>query len=144
MKKFKYFELEEFVRSNEAKRNGIDNTPSFEVVDNLCELVGKILDPLRAAYGSSIKVSSGYRCERLNRLVGGVATSVHKKGLAADLQVSGSFDKFVEFVTDWLKKTGTRFDQCIIESDKKGSRWLHIGLRNNAGQQRGEVKTMNV
>lgn len=142
MKKFKYFELEEFIRSDVAKRRGIDNTPSFEVVDNLCELVGKILDPLRAAYGMPIKVTSGYRCERLNTAVKGVKTSVHMRGWAADLQVGGSFKKFCEFVEDWLKRTGTRFDQLLIE-ESNGVRWLHISLYNNARQQRGEVKTIN-
>lgn len=143
MSKHRYFELDEFIRSSTAKKKGIENLPTFEAVDNLNELIEKILDPLRAAYGMPIRVSSGYRCEALNRAVGGVPSSVHMKGLAADLQVGGSFQKFVEFTVAWLKSTGTRFDQCIIESDKKGNRWLHIGLRNNYGQQRGEIKTIN-
>lgn len=144
MKKHIYFELDEFIRSDTARKKRIDNFPTFEAVDNLNELVEKILDPLRAAYGMPIKVSSGYRCEKLNKAVGGVPSSVHQLGLAADLQVGGSFQKFVEFTIAWLKSTGTRFDQCIIESDKKGNRWLHIGLRNNAGQQRGEIKVIKI
>lgn len=143
MKKHIYFELDEFIRSDTAKKKRIDNFPTFEAVDNLNELVEKILDPLRAAYGLPITVSSGYRCEALNKAVKGVSSSVHMKGLAADLQVGGSFQKFVDFTVNWLKKSGTRFDQCIIESNGK-ARWLHIGLYNNYGQQRGEIKTMSV
>lgn len=143
MKKHIYFELDEFIRSDTAKKKKIDNIPTFEAVDNLNELVEKILDPLRAAYGMPITVSSGYRCEALNRAVKGVSSSVHMKGLAADLQVGGSFNRFVEFTVNWLKKTGTRFDQCIIESSGN-TKWLHISLYNNYGQQRGEIKTMNV
>ena len=143
MGKYKYFELDEFVNSPTAKKKGIDNTPSFEVVEHLDELVNNILDPLRAAYGMPIRITSGYRCPELNKAVGGSSTSVHQIGYAADLQVGGSFDKFVCFVVEWLRKTGTKFDQVLIESSK-GAEWLHIGLKNNAGQQRGIIKTMEV
>ena len=143
-KKYRYFELDEFINSPTAKKKGIDNTPSFEVVEHLDELVEKILDPLRAAYGMAIRVTSGYRCPALNKAVGGSDTSVHQIGYAADLQVGGSFDKFVAFVVDWLAKTGTKFDQLLIEKNKAGDRWLHIGLRNNSGQQRGQIKLMEV
>lgn len=145
MKKHKYFELSEFIRSDTAKKKGIDNTPSFEVVEHLEGMVEEILDPLRAAYGMPIHVSSGYRCPALNKAVGGVPTSVHQKGDAADLQVSGSFSKFRDFTVAWLRKTGTRFDQLLIESNKKtGAKWLHIGRFNNAGQQRGLIMVKEV
>ena len=145
MKKYNYFDLAEFVKSDTAKKKGIDNTPSFEIVDHLNELVREILEPLRAAYGAPIRVSSGYRCPALNAAVKGAATSVHMIGYAADLQVSGSFNKFRDFVVDWLKGTGKKFDQVLLESDKKtGAKWIHIGLYNNAGQQRGQDLTMEV
>ncbi|MBO7510245.1 MAG: peptidase M15 [Bacteroidales bacterium] len=143
MKKYRYFELDEFIRSSVAKKKNIENFPTFEAVDNLNELVVTILDPLRAAYGMPITVSSGYRCEELNRAVKGVSSSVHMKGLACDLVVGGSFNKFKDFVVDWVKKNNIKFDQILIESSG-GSKWLHIGLRNNYGQQRGEIKVMNV
>ena len=143
MGKHRYFELREFIVSTTAKKKGIDNTPSFDVVEHLDELVEKVLDPLRAAYGMPIVVSSGYRCAALNRAVGGVPDSVHILGWAADLQVRGSFSKFVEFVVEWFRKTGTKFDQLLLESDAKGNKWIHIGLYNNLGQQRGQIKVMN-
>ena len=142
-KKYRYFELDEFINSPTAKKKGICNDPTFEVVEHLDELVEKILDPLRAAYGMAIRVTSGYRCPALNKAVGGSDTSVHQIGYAADLQVGGSFDKFVEFVKDWFAKTGTKFDQLLVESSN-GTKWLHIGLYNNSGQQRGQIKLMEV
>ena len=63
---------------------GIDNTPTPDATANLGELVDAVLDPLREKYGRPIHVSSGYRCPRLNRAVGGSATSQHVKGEAAD------------------------------------------------------------
>lgn len=145
MSKYKFFELDEFIVSTTAKKKGIDNTPSFEVVEHLDELVEKVLDPLRAAYGMAIHVSSGYRCPALNTAVGGSPSSVHMIGYAADLQVGGSFTKFRDFVVQWFQKTGTKFDQVLLERDKKtGAQWIHIGLKNNLGQQRGQIKVMEV
>ena len=142
--KHKYFELNEFIASREAKKRGIDNTPSFEVVDNLNELVETILDPLRAAYKKRIFVRSGFRCLLLNNAVGGVPTSVHPLGLAADVQGEGDFEEFKTFVIEWFRTSGVRFDQVLLEKNKKGEEWIHIGLRNRLGQQRGQIKVLNV
>ena len=145
MAKHRYFELDEFIASTTAKKKGIDNTPSFEVVSHLDELVENILDPLRAAYGLPITITSDYRCPALNRAVGGSETSVHMIGYAADMQVGGSFNKFRDFVVEWLKKSGAKFDQLLVETNSKtGAKWLHIGLKNNIGQQRGQIKVMTV
>lgn len=145
MAKFRYFTLAELIKSDTAKKKGIDNTPDFEVVEHLSELVEKVLDPMRAAYGMPIKVSSGYRCPALNKAVNGAATSVHQIGYAADLQVGGSFNKFRDFVVEWFRKTGTKFDQLLLESDRRtGAKWIHVGLYNNARQQRGQIKVMEV
>lgn len=139
----KYFTLAELLKSSEAKKRGIDNTPTFEIVAHLDELVGTVLDPLRAAYGKRIFVSSGYRCPALNIAVNGAKTSVHQKGYAADLQPEGPFAEFRDFVVEWFRKTGTKFDQLLLESDRRtGAKWIHIGLYNNAGQQRGQIKVM--
>lgn len=140
MAKYRYFTLEELLRSDTAKRRGIDNTPTFEVVDHLNELTENILEPLRAAYGRRIFVMSGYRSEALNKAVGGSATSAHLTGYAADLRAD-NMDDFKAFVREWLVKQRVRFDQCIIE--KKGNvEWIHIGFKNNYGQQRGQVFIM--
>ena len=145
MKKYKYFELDEFIRSDTAKKKNIDNMPTFEIVEHLEELVSKVLEPLRAAYGMPIKISSGYRCPALNKAVQGSSTSVHMIGYAADLQVGGSFNKFRDFVVEWFRKTGTKFDQILLERNTKtGAKWIHIGLYNNARQQRGQIKVMEV
>lgn len=90
MKLTKNFTLEEFVRSAKAQEAGIDNTiKDARVWHNLAELAEKILQPLRDKLGQPIKISSGYRCRKLNKLVGGVETSQHRKGQAADIYVNG-------------------------------------------------------
>lgn len=141
MGKHRYFELNEFIVSDTAKKKGIDNCPSFEIVEHLDELAG-FLDPIRAAYGKAINVRSGYRCEALNKAVGGVNTSAHKIGYASDLQSEDPAPVLFNFIKDWLIKTKSKFDQLIMEKDKQGTQWVHIGLYNNAGQQRGEIKVI--
>lgn len=137
MAKFRYFELREFLRS--SQHPDIDNTPTFEIVDNLSELTERLLDSLRAAYGHPIRVTSGYRCSRLNEAVGGVPDSAHLYGHAADLvPATGDFQDFALFVQRWLRKSGARFDQCIIES-AGGDHWVHLALFDNHGRQRGRI-----
>ena len=144
MPRHRYFELDEFLASDTAKRRGIDNTPTFEIVLNLDELVSKVLDPLRSAWGGPINITSGYRCPALNKAVNGAATSVHMIGYAADMMpANGEFERFRQFTVDWLRKTRTKFDQLIIETSGS-TKWLHIGLYNNSGQQRGQIKSMTV
>jgi len=138
----KYFTLEELLTSSTARQKSIENLPSWTIVGHLLEL-GAFLDDLRSAWGSGIKVTSGFRNEALNKAVGGSNTSVHKIGYAADLQpMNGKFDEFVKFVRKWLDHKV--YDQALIERNSKGSRWLHIGLYNNAGQQRRICKELEV
>ena len=133
----KYFKAAEMLRSETADKNKIKNTPSVEVQQNIEELLD-VLDDLREFYGKPIKITSGYRCTELNRLVGGSPTSAHAIGYAADLQpVQGSFEEFKASVLEWLDKSGVKFDQCIIERSKS-AQWVHFGLFNRKGQQRGQ------
>ena len=132
-----YFELDEFIKSETAEEQGIDNTPTFEVVDHLRELRDNILDDLREAWGGPLVVTSGYRCPALNRAVGGVTNSAHLSGYACDLRPSDKrrTAKFIIWAAGWLIDNGIKFDQCIDEQ-VKGERWLHIAVRDNNGRQR--------
>ena len=145
MAKFPNFTLEEFLESDTARKKKIDNFPSWEVVDHLSELVSTIVQPLRSAWGSGIQIKSGFRCKELNNKIKGASqTSVHMLGYAADMYPSnGEFTDFVVFTQNFLSANHIPFDQLIIESSGD-SRWLHIGLKNNAGQQRRQIKTINL
>ena len=144
MDNFKYFSFRELIYSEVAAKRKIENIPSWTVVSHLEELTEKILEPLRAAWGSSIIVNSGYRCEKLNKAVGGVATSAHRLGYAADLfPGNGKIDEFGKFVKEWLVKNNVKFDQVLFET-KDRKRWVHIGLRSSTGSQRCETKNLVV
>lgn len=131
----KYFSISEMTRSDTARRLGIDNTPSDSIKKNLTLFIEKVLDPIREDWGSSIIVSSGYRCPELNKAVGGVKTSGHMYGFCADLQVKGDLRKFSNFVIEWMKEHQMKWDQIIWE--KSGNvTWLHFCWIGKDGKQR--------
>ena len=133
MKKIKYFKLSEFINSATANRLGIDNTPSFEVVDNLNRLAD-YLDGIRAKFGKPILVSSGYRCPMLNKAVGGVVSSQHLKGLAADLTCA-DMEKLLSIIRETKG-----FDQLITEHNKGSkSYWIHLSVAPVFGKPRNQV-----
>lgn len=134
----RFFKLEEFLNSDTALRKRIPNNPSWEVVNNLSRLAA-FLDELREAWGSGIRVSSGFRCYALNKAVGGVENSAHQYGNAADISpVNGKMNEFEAFLKKWLK--GRKFDQCIWETSKSsGGRWIHLSLFSNKGEQRCRI-----
>ena len=100
------------------------------------ELIEKLLNQIREAWGGPILVRSGYRCPKVNALVNGTKTSAHLTGYAADLVPgNGQRAKFIKFVQDFLRKSNIPFDQCINEYN----RWCHVGLYNNSKQQRRQI-----
>jgi len=125
----KNFTMNEMTRSATAKRYGIDNTPSPEVAYNIRNLVEKILDPLREAWGQPIIVSSGYRCGRLNKIVKGKPTSQHLLGQAADIHTVSDRPEDNKRLFDLIRKLDLPFDQLI---DEYGYNWIHVsyGPRN--------------
>ena len=128
----KYFTMDELTHSATAIRKGIDNTPDSKVKANLTALVANVLDPLREAYGKPIVVSSGYRCAKLNRAVGGVARSQHLSGQAADIQSAGKSRSEHKKLFDLARKLNLPYDQLIDEHDYK---WVHISF-NPKGNRR--------
>ena len=134
----KYFTIDELANSATAKARGIDNQPTKEAEKNLTALVGAVLDPLRELYGKPIEVTSGYRCPKLNRAVGGGATSQHLKGEAADIRAANPREtaKLGRLVV----QMGC-FDQVIFEhSDKEctEAEWIHVSWKRE-GDNRREV-----
>ena len=138
------FTLGEFIASDTAKKKGIDNTPTLVDIYHLEELCVNLLQPIREAWGKPIKVTSGYRCYKLNKAVGGSNTSVHMKGWAADIKpASGSYKDFEEFVVQFLQDhPEIRFDEAIRETSGT-SKWLHLGYKSNLGGQRRLIFDIN-
>lgn len=81
------FTWEEMTYSRVAVENGLQNIPPIEVEIAMKQLVKRLLRPLRIAYAGPIAITSGYRSPEVNKLVGGVPSSQHVKGEAADCYV---------------------------------------------------------
>ena len=135
----KHFSLSEFERSATATKHGIDNHVPSQYIPTLEQLCKEILEPLRAFAGQPIIISSGYRCPRLNTLVGGVANSQHLSGEAADLHLPSLAEGREWF--HWIA-TYCSYDQLLWE--RRGStRWIHVSCRSDPRRNRGEALTVN-
>ena len=125
----KNFSYREFEASGIAEEKGICNViTAFEVRDSIKALVDTVLQPLRDAWGKPLHINSGYRCQELNREVGGMPTSQHVKGEAADV----ACDKPVELAR-LAKALRLPYDQMILYPT-----FVHFSHRLK-GQQRGQT-----
>ena len=132
-KPMQYFTIGEFVRSDTAERLCIDNRlPSLKESDNIRRLVLNVLDPLRRAYGKPIRISSGYRCPKLNAIVGGSPTSDHMTGCAADIQSVPASKSEHQKLFELILKLDLPFDQLI---DEKGMEWVHVSHREKGNRK---------
>ena len=122
-----HFTIEEMYASDTAKAKGINNKPNVQQMINLVYLAASVLEPLREAMNEPIKIGSGFRSRELNAAVGGVATSQHLKGQAADLCIDGDIRKgrrWFEYIKNHLP-----FDQLIWEKNPKtGNYWVHVSF----------------
>ena len=131
-----HFRLAEFTTSLVAVTRRIDNTPPLPAICNLQQLCLHVLEPLRAHLGHAVRINSGYRSAKLNAAVGGVKTSDHTRGCAADIFVPD-----VKTGRQWFAwmMDNLPFDQLIWETASAGKTcWIHVGYRG-AGRNRQQV-----
>lgn len=83
-----HFSLAELTASTTANKLSIDNTPGPEALAQL-QRTAEMLERIRSTLGVPIKINSGYRSLLLNKAVGGVPTSDHSRGMAADFVAPG-------------------------------------------------------
>ena len=126
----RYFTLSELCVSSVANARKIDNTPPPAIKVKLNALVNNLLDPVRERWGHPITVNSGYRCPVLNKAVGGVATSQHVTGEAADITAGSPAQNRKLF--DLVASSGLPFDQLIDERDYT---WIHVSYSNRNRRQ---------
>ena len=130
-----HFTVGEFFRSGTAIRLGIDNNPdahpgegisTAEVVENLRALCTEVLEPLRRRVGRVI-VTSCYRCQELNKAVGGVWNSQHLKGEAADIFVP---DTATAMRYGHILERHSAVQQLLLEPmGIQQKRWIHVGYK---------------
>ena len=123
-----YFRLEELLNSQTARDNKIQNSPSWEIVENLYNLAVNILDPLRREMGCAITVTSGFRNLKINTIVKGSKTSQHMRGQAADI-VCKDNRKLFDTAKKMIEEGRITVGQLIWEyGTSKAPDWVHISL----------------
>ena len=109
----KHFALDEFLNVGKYP----DNKPTMQQVVNMTYGCHLLLEPARLVVGPII-INSGFRNSRVNALVGGVKSSQHLLGQAADIRPKDprQFQRLVDFFKSWEYT-----DQLLT-----GNGWLHI------------------
>lgn len=136
----KYFTFRELLRSEIAIKNDVANIPflygEYYAYVNLEKLVDNLLDPIRERFATPVIITSGYRCERLNKLVNGVEDSQHREGKAADFYFAGFTPKemtqaFFEIAESY------DFDQLIYY---KKRHFIHISYNGDSNRHEAFIK----
>lgn len=133
MKLTDHFTFEELIDSDIAARRGIPNVPNVEISANLVTLAQRLEEVRHVLYDRPIRITSGYRCPRLNKLVGGSPNSAHMQGLAADFVCPGFGDP--EDIAVAIGVSEVDFDQCIVEFE----RWIHFAIAPKGKKGRRQV-----
>lgn len=124
------FSISELVYSDTAIKHNINNMPDLKSLDNMLNLIVYLLQPVRDKFGS-LRVTSGYRCEKVNQLVKGVVNSNHKIGAAADIiPLKATFRQVYDFIVNNLD-----YDECFIEQSN-GKKWLHVAYRKGNNRRK--------
>lgn len=133
----KNLSLKEVTKSATAIKKGISNEPTKDHLENLKAVAENIFQPLRDYFGVPIAVTSGYRSDSLNRIIGGSSTSQHCKGEAIDLDADVYGNLTNAAIFGYLKDY-TDFDQLIWEfGDEENPAWVHCSYTR--GKNRGEL-----
>ena len=137
-----HFTLGELCKTSARTPDG--NIPSHVHIENLKRLCGW-LERLRSEwnkrYGEGddpIVINSGYRSEAVNKAVGGVPSSNHLSGCAADIKVAG-IEQLVRYATillDISDESQEDFDELLLERSPRGTYWLHFAVRPTGNRRR--------
>ena len=136
-----HFTFEELTNTGHTELEA-QNRASAEAFMKQLRYTAGTLEEVRAVLGVPLRVTSGFRNNSLNKLVGGSPTSGHTKGLCADIVPVGMD------VTDAQKKIMQNKDKCpslkkcILEM-VKSSEWLHIETKTEKEQPQQFFVTTN-
>ena len=146
-----HISMKEALRSNTAKRLGIDNMPDNDTLVTMQITAEHIFEPLRNKFNEPIYISSFYRSPELNKAIGGSSSSQHCKGEAIDIDdvySKASNSDFFNYIKDKLE-----FDQLIWEfGDDKNPAWVHVSYSLGKNRMRilkaikenGRTKYINI
>ena len=123
-----HFKLGEMTKSSSHPE--VYNIPSHEAIANLKRVCGW-LEVLRERSGGPVRINSGYRSPQLNKKIGGVPTSNHLTGCAAENRVANmeQLIRYAAMLLDYADESHQDFDELLIERNRYGAIWLHFAVR---------------
>jgi hypothetical protein len=135
-----HFSFDELTNTSNLDLLDANRSEANAYVGNLTNLCTYILEPLRNVLGKPITISSGFRGEALNHAVGGVTTSQHSFGEAADCIVNGmSAKELFDFVKENKDIFTDHLAQCILE-EVGGKEWVHLSLKTDRFIEAKKIK----
>ena len=151
-----HFTLAEMCKTSAKTQDG--NIPSHVHIENLKRLCwwleklrseynrrygGLTPDPSPKGEGSEYKeapiiINSGYRSAAVNKAVGGVPSSNHLTGCAADIRVENMQQllRYAVILLDIADESKEAFDELLIEKNARGAIWLHFAVRPQNNRMR--------
>ena len=135
-----HFTLAEMCKT-EVKLKNVPNEAQVENLKRLCGWLEMLRRRYNERYGEGndpIIINSAYRSPAVNKAVGGVATSNHLTGCAADIRVAG-IEQLIRYATillDISDESQEDFDELLIERSPKGSYWLHFAVRPSGNRRK--------
>ena len=106
----------------------VEASEHFKDREFACKCCGKVLvdqklidklEELRGYMDLPIIITSGYRCSKHNKEVGGVKNSQHIRGKAVDIKVKGMSVRELEEVCKWAE----------FSFIKRYKSWVHVDVR---------------
>jgi len=135
-----HFTLEEMCRTSVKGFNNIPNAAQTNNLKRLCGWLERLRHEWNSRYGDGddpIVINSAFRSPAVNRAVGGVPTSNHLTGCAADIRVLGmeQLMRYATILLDISDKTKENFDELLMER-KGNSLWLHFAVRETGNRRK--------
>lgn len=127
----------DFFNSETAVSKGVDNLqqffdePNFEKMTWYISILKTFLNSLQQHLNRQITVTSGYRCEWLNRLVHGSRTSWHMLGQAVDFQIDNmqSIPNLEEEIRSFYATIFAKYDyDFVIEEIIFYENFIHLAI----------------
>ena len=123
MKLTSHFSLEELTTTNN-KALASKNLKEAKANLTLIEDLALFAEQVRAFINVPMVITSGFRCEELNKAVGGVKTSQHRFFRAIDFIPKGMD---LDECFSRLKMSNLVYGQ-LIKEHSGSSAWIHVGM----------------
>ena len=140
MKLSEHFTLAEMTKTSYNIKN-VPNEAQVENLKRLCSWLEMLRSEWNRRYGEGndpIIINSGFRSETVNNVIGGVATSNHLTGCAADIRVAG-MEQLIRYATillDVSDQSREDFDELLLEYSPRGGYWLHFAVRPKGNRRK--------